>query len=160
MRERADDQVRVRFRLEREDDGWPPVESEGVWAIPCGADEYRLDNVPWFARGVAYGDLVRAVADEHDVLWVESTLRWSGRYTIRVIPLGDGPAQAECEGIIGTFLPLGVECENGLPSFKIVALDIPPTAHLPEIKRLLNDGEADGRWGYEEGCIDSRWKSL
>lgn len=160
VNQRHDDQVRLRFRLAKEDADWPPVESEGVWATPTGGEEYRLDNVPWFARGVAFGDLVRATTDEDGVLWADDRVRWSGRYTIRVIPLGDGTPEAECQAVIEAFEPLGAECEGGLPAFKIVALDIPPTARLAEIKRLLESGQADGRWGYEEGCIDSRWQEF
>lgn len=154
----AGDQVKVRFRLDRQDQDWPPVESEGVWATPSGAAEYRLDNVPWFVRGVAFGDLVRATPDEDGVLWVDGPVQWSGRYTIRVIPLGEGTSEDECQAIIDAFQPLGAECEGGLPAFKIVALDIPPTASVAEIKTLLDDGQADGRWAYDEGCIDSRWQ--
>jgi hypothetical protein len=151
--------VKVRFRLERDPDGWPPVESEGVWAKPCGGSEYELDNVPWFARGVAFGDRVRVEEDQDGALWVTERVVWSGRYTVRVIPLGDGASEPQLQEIIDAFGPLGAECEGGLPSFKIVALDIPPDARLAEIKTILRRGEADGRWGYEEGCIDDRWSA-
>jgi hypothetical protein len=152
--------VKVRFRVERDSDGWPPVECEGVWAKPCGGAEWELENVPWFARGVAFGDRVLVEADQVGVLWVTERLIWSGRYTVRVIPLGDGASEHRLQEIIDAFVPLGAECEGGLPSFKIVALDIPPDARLAEIKTILRRGEADGRWGYEEGCIDDRWSAL
>jgi Domain of unknown function (DUF4265) len=154
------DRVKVRFRLEQDADGWPPARSEGVWAIERGDSEYELDNVPWFARGVANGDRVRAEPDQDGVLWVSERLRWSGRYTVRVIPLGEGSSELTLQEIIDAFAPLGVDCEGALPALKIVALDIPPSAALIEIKALLRQGEADGRWGYEEGCIDDHWASL
>src|SRR4051794_21746489 len=160
MEESDRDRVRVRFRLQRGSDGWPPVESEGVWARPCGGREYELDNVPWFAVGVAFGDRVLAEPDEDGVLWVQAHLLWSGRYTIRVIPLGDGAASEQLQSIIDLFAPLGAECEGALPAFKLVALDIPSTARLAEIKSLLVQGEAEGRWDYEEGCIDPSWTAL
>jgi len=47
-----------------------------------------------------------------------------------------------------------------LPTFKLVALDIPPTASLSEIEALPVEGEAEGRWSYEEGCIDDAWSAL
>lgn len=52
--------VKVRFALERDEDGWPPAESEGLWAELVESDLYRLDNTPWFVRGVAAGDVVQA----------------------------------------------------------------------------------------------------
>jgi hypothetical protein len=160
MEEPSNDRVRVRFRLERDAEGWPPVESEGVWATPCGEGQYELDNAPWFVRGVAFGDRVRAEPDEDGVLWVQEQLSWSGRYTVRVIPLGDEPAPEQIQMIVDAFSPLGAECEGALPAFTLFALDIPLTARLAEIKALLADGEAEGRWGYEEGCIDARWAAL
>jgi hypothetical protein len=154
------DRAKVRFQLERDSDGWPPTQSEGVWAKPCGGNEYELDNTPWFALGVAFGDRVRAESDEDGVLWVQERLAWSGRYTVRVIPLGEEPARRQLQVIVDLFAPLGAECEGALPAFKLVALDIPPTARLAEIKALLVEGEADGRWDYEEGCVDADWNAL
>src|SRR3954467_11416263 len=152
------DRVKVRFALEREDEDWPPVGSEGVWDRPLSGDQYELDNVPWFARGVAFGDRVRAEADDDGVLVVTERVEWSGRYTVRVIPLGDEPATELVSRVIGDFAALGVSCESALPSYKVVALDIPCDADLSRIKALLVAGETDGRWGYEEGCIDDRWR--
>jgi hypothetical protein len=160
VKEPSSERVKVRFRLQRPRDGWPPVESEGVWAKPRGGTEYELDNVPWFARGIAFGDRVRAELDDDGVLWAQERLSWSGRYTVRVIPHGNEPATEQLQAIIDAFSPLGAECEGGLPAFKIVALDIPPTARLAEIKSLLVEGEAEGRWGFEEGCVDPRWAAI
>jgi hypothetical protein len=160
MKQSDRDRVKVRFRLQRDDDGWPPAASEGVWARPCGGREYELDNVPWFVQGVAFGDRVLAEPDDDGVLWMKEHLAWSGRYTIRVIPLGDGAAREQLRSIVDLFAPLGAECEGALPAYKLVALDIPPTGRLDEIKSLLVQGQAEGRWAYEEGCIDARWRAL
>ena len=161
MRDSADtmDRVKVRFVLEREDEDWPPVGSEGVWARPLSGDQYELDNVPWFARNVAFGDRVRAELDDDGVLVVAERVEWSGRYTVRVIPLGDAPAEDLVGRVIREFAALGASCESALPSFRLVALDIPWDADLSRIKGLLVAGETDGRWGYEEGCVDDRWRA-
>jgi len=148
--------VKVRFVLERGDD-WPPVSTEGVWARPVSGEEYELENVPWFARGFACGDRVRARPDDEGVLTVVEQIAWSGRYTIRVIPTADTAAETQIQEVIDMFTPLGVECEGALSAFRIVALDIAPTGPLAEITALLRDGETRGRWGWEEGCVDERW---
>ena len=111
-------------------------------------------------RGVAYGDRVRADPDDGGVLRVTEHVTWSGRYTIRIIPHGDGSPNEQLQAVMDEFSPLGAECEGALPAFKIVALDIPPTAQVEAIKALLRRGEAEGRWAYEEGCIDARWRAL
>ncbi len=160
MGEPDGERVKVCFALERESDDWPPVGIEGVWARPCGDGEYELDNIPWFARDVACGDRVRAEPGARGELYVSERVAWSGSYTIRVVPFGDGPAVGQLQEIIDEFTHLGAECEGGLPTFKIVALDIPPAARLAEIKALLRRGARDGRWDYEEACIDDRWAAL
>ena len=64
------------------------------------------------------------------------------------------------DDVIGQFSALCAECEGALPVHRLVALDIPPTADVASIKHLLIDGEANERWGYDEGCIDDRWREL
>ena len=64
------------------------------------------------------------------------------------------------EDVVREFSSFGVECEGALPAFRLVALDIPPTADIAAIKALLAAGESDERWGYDEGCIDDRWRGL
>ena len=73
-----------------------------------------MDNAPWFARSVAFGDRVRAEPDDDGVLWVQERLSWSGRYTVRVIPHGDEPAGEQLNAIIEAFSPLGAEYPGGL----------------------------------------------
>jgi hypothetical protein len=154
------DIVTVRFDMEEDDDGWPPVASEGLWAEPLGADRYRLANTPWFARGFSNGDVVLALPDEHQVLWARETVEWGGRLTVRVIPHRDGPLAGSVESVIDAFTPLGVGAEGAKPSFPIVALDIPGDADFPAILGLLREGQANGSWDFEEGSITDEWRAL
>jgi hypothetical protein len=39
----------------------------------------------------------------------------------------------------------------------MVALDIEPTAPLPEIVAILRRGVEDGSWEYEEGRVTPAW---
>ena len=135
------------------------MEREGVWARPLGGDQYELDNVPWFVRGVAFGDRVRAEQDSDGVLAVTEVVEWSGRYTIRVAPLGEGSPEELIREVIAAFTNLGVECENARPGWSLVALDVPWDADIPMIKSILREGEKQGRWGFEEGRIDDRWRA-
>ena len=41
----------------------------------------------------------------------------------------------------------------------IVALNVPQNAEFRRIKTVLQQGEADGRWAYEEGSITRAWSS-
>ena len=151
--------AKVWFELAPEG-GWPPAASESLWARSIAPDLYELRNVPWFALGYAFGDVVRTAVGEQGEPIVVQQVKWSGRYTVRVIPLGDLPDRDAVMDVIKQFSALGAECESALPAHRIVALDIPPTAERARIKQFLVDGEIGGRWGYDEGCVDDVWREL
>ena len=153
------DLVRVRFKLAIDEDGWPPVASEGLWAEPLGDGTYRIDNTPWFSRNLAADDVIRAVADDDGVLWATEKVEWSGRLTIRVIPFPEGPLRGDMQAVLDAFEPLGVTGE-GIDQYRIIALDVPPDVDLRAVRDLLVAGAADGRWDYEEGCVSDVWLAL
>jgi hypothetical protein len=153
------DFVRIRFKLARDAEGWPAVESEGLWCEPLGDDRYRVDNTPWFVRNLAADDVVRALAGEDGVLWATEKIQWSGRLTVRIIPLDNGPLRGDRQAVLDTFSPLDVTGE-GVEQYGMVALDVPPDADLRSIKDALRAGESDGRWEFEEGCISDAWVAL
>ncbi|WP_329430898.1 DUF4265 domain-containing protein [Streptosporangium sp. NBC_01495] len=150
--------VRVVFELQQDDDGWPPAGSERLWAIPVGPGRARLDNIPFFVRGVACGDVVRIETDAEGVVWAKEVVEFSGNCTIRVVPDDSGDLEGDLENVLGLFAPLGIEGE-GLEQFGLVALNIPPTANLAGAKQLLSEGQ-DSWWDYEEGCITEDWRAL
>jgi len=150
-----DELVKVWFELPR-DDHWPSVTSEGLWAVAVGAQAVRLDNTPWLARDVACGDLFRVRRADDGLLWATEKLRWSGRCTIRVVPLPDGALEGSGQRVIDAFAPLGVSGE-GIEQYGMIALDIPSDVDLATVKRLLRAGQDDGRWTYEERCIGDAW---
>lgn len=154
----AAEHVKIRFRLEVDDDGWPPVGSEGLWGEPVGQDSYRIDNTPWFVRNLASGDVVRALAGDDGVLWATGRLEWSGHCTIRVIPIGTGPLRGDRQAVLDAFAPFGVTGE-GIEQYGMVALDVPPDADAQRVRSLLIEGESDGRWHFEEGCVGDAWLS-
>jgi len=148
--------VKVVFELPRDDDGWPPVAREGLWAVPVTSDTVRLENSPWFVRGVANGDLIRVRRGEDGQMWAGERLEWSGYCTIRIIPFREGPLGGSRQRVLDAFTPLGVTGE-GIAQYGMVALDVPPNVDLAAVKRLLRDGVRDGWWDYEEGCVGDAW---
>lgn len=156
----GDKQSQIRFRLEDDGNGWPPAESEGLWAESLGDDRFRVDNVPWFVRGISADDIVKAEPDPDGVLWFVETLERSGHQTIRVIPRADGPLDGDQQLVLDAFAPLGVTGEGLNQQLRIVALDIGRDADMAAVKKLCIDGEADGRWYYEEGSVTPEWLAV
>ncbi|NEA59775.1 DUF4265 domain-containing protein [Streptomyces sp. SID13666] len=152
------DHVKVHFRMDVDEDGWPPASVESLWAVDLGDGTVRLDNTPWFVRGVASDDIIRVEVDDEGVRWAGETVRASENCTIRLIVLKDGGSAAARQSVLEIFHSLGTTRE-GIEKYRMVALDVPPTANLPKIRKLLEHGDAKGWWHWEEGCVTAAWKS-
>jgi hypothetical protein len=79
-------QAKVHFRLTQDQDGYPPAAVESVWA-EAGEDaqEYKIDNVPFFSREATLGDIVKVRSDIDGHLWFDALLRPSGNSLIRIV---------------------------------------------------------------------------
>lgn len=81
MSERA----KIFFELAPDEDGYPPVAAESVWALEStSGDGYELDNIPFFTREATLGDIVTVRAAD-GVLWFDHLLEASGNSLVRVV---------------------------------------------------------------------------
>ncbi|MGW4033952.1 DUF4265 domain-containing protein [Streptomyces sp. NPDC004838] len=154
----SDDHVKVHFRMDMDEDGWPPVSVESLWAVDLGDGTVRLDNTPWFVRGVASGDIIKAELGGDGVLWAGETVQPSQNCTIRLIVLKDDGSAAARRSVLEVFHRLGTTGE-GIERYGMVALDVPPEADLPQIRKVLEHGETKGWWNWEEGCVTAAWEA-
>lgn len=138
--------VKVVFRLEIDEDGYPPVSTETLWAQKEG-DGFRLDNTPFFARGVALGDIVHAVPVD-GMLEYKWVIKRSGRGTVRVIMF----EEAETEKTREEFRKLGCPSElSHIPG--LFAVDIPPMDDYSAVRNFLDQGFQKRQFDYEEGWV-------
>lgn len=84
--------VKIRFPLEIQDD-YPPVAEESLWAEPCEDGLFRIVNIPFYARDIAWGDIVRVDETEEGLIFSERVTP-SGHATIRVIGMAEGYEEA------------------------------------------------------------------
>lgn len=150
--------VHVVFHLIVDDDGWPPVGAERVWAYTVSENTFRVDNVPWFVRDLAVGDIVEAVAPDqgsHPVFG--RMVERSDHLTARLIVLRKGPMAGDLRAVADAFRALGVYVET---FEQMVALDIPPGADLGPICELPQRGASEGTWEWEEGRIFDNWERV
>lgn len=154
----SDDHVKIHFRLEVDEDDWPPATVESLWAVDLGDGTVRLDNIPWFVRGVASDDIIRVEVGEDGLRWAGETAQSSNKCTIRLIVMKDKGSAAARQTVLETFHRLGTTGE-GIERFGMVALDVPPTADLARIRKLLEHGATKGWWEWEEGCVTEAWRA-
>jgi Domain of unknown function (DUF4265) len=139
------DRVKVLFRLEKDEDGYPPVEVESLWGLRRG-EGIELDNIPFFAKGVAVGDIVKTTRGSDGALEFESVVRRGGHSTYRILLIEKQPddPRRTMEELITK--GLSVEEDAGL-----LAVDVPPEIALGPVRDYLFEGIDSGRWEVEEG---------
>jgi hypothetical protein len=55
--ESVESRVKILFLLDQED-GYPPIARESVWARSSSENRYLIDNIPFFVRGISPDDEV------------------------------------------------------------------------------------------------------
>ncbi len=140
------DKVKVQFRL-IQTDGYPPVRAESLWAAPTPEPEcFRLLNIPFFARGVAFGDVVSARANEGT--WeFQAVLERSGNWTIRL--LIDDP---EDRVAILDYLGSTYGCLSETSHIEtLTAVSVPAATPYEEVRKYLLQLSEEETLGFEEG---------
>jgi hypothetical protein len=136
--------TKIAFEFESDDDGTTEIET--LWAVPM-AEGYRVDNIPFYARGVAWGDIVSAVRDDDGQLNYRDLVSPSGHSTVRLWFANAADVQAVRDAL----RMLG--CGSELNHERLVAVDIPREIHYSEIIAFLDEKEQMGVLEYEEGCV-------
>ena len=123
----------------------PGIAGETLWAEPLGEDRYRIANVPLFAEGINFGDVVLASNDSAMGLTVRFVVERSAHRTVRVSVTMTVPSlRVFLESLV---LLYGVSVE-GLAR-GLYAIDVPPRADLTALHQFLDatDGVCTSRPG-------------
>lgn len=140
-----EDLVKVLFQLEP--DAWHGSATETLWAERVDQRRFRLRNVPFFAFGVSVEDVVFA-RDAEGLLEFDGVSIRGGHSTYRIIT----KATASPESVKQRWQELeqlGCTFEQGPGRLK--AIDVPPRADIYKVYPLLEQGEHEGVWEFEEG---------
>lgn len=122
---------------------------ERMHCIPLGDGTFQVDNSPFHAFGVSLGDKITATEDS-DGLIFDSIISRGGHSTYRV-RLPSGASHQHFLEHWAAMEELGCSYEgSSLDNRRLYAIDIPPGVDVASIYRLLEDGEANGAWEFEE----------
>ena len=131
---------------------------ESMWARHVGGDLYEIRNVPFYAYGLNFLDIVEAVAPSPDLKPMVRAVRTrSGHTTMRVIFLEDTDAD-EAGEMLRAMASMHVTFEGVSDSY--YALDVEPEGDAQKVLAHLKDLEARGILEYEtcehrvEGSFD------
>lgn len=147
MDQSQDAHIRIFFRLEKEDSGYPPDDVETLWAKPISNNLFQVDNIPFFIKGISDGDVV-SVMPEAGEKWFKSLEEASGHSTLRIM-FYDESQVPEVRQVLSS---LGCDSEiSHIPS--LIAVDVPPSVKLEEVLTFLEQGEKAEQWEYQEAAI-------
>lgn len=134
--------VKVLFEV---DDGEGGVLIESMWTTAEDGG-YRIDNIPFFARGFAWGDVVAVEREPDGGLRCKELVAPSGHSTLRAVIEQAGDIQPVRDAL----RHLGCDSELG---FGVVAVDVPPSVPYARVREYLDAREAEGVLDYEEACL-------
>src|SRR5215472_15911987 len=141
------DRVKIQFVLDPKDGHG--YETEGLWGESLGAGEFRILNSPFFAFGISFDDVVKAESSA-GVYRFQEVLRRGGHSTYRLFLQNDRTVDdPEFKEYWTQLRRQHCTYENANDHF--VAVDVPPQADVSKVYSLLEKGEAEGVWVFEEG---------
>ena len=121
---------------------------ETLWAEPLGNNTYRLRNTPFYFYGVSFEDVVRAAPAADGMLEFQEVVARGGGSTFRIM-VREGVGQEQFDRTWQPLRELGCSLEQAQGRF--YAVDIPPGANVDHAVTLLDSGEKNGVWDWEEG---------
>ena len=139
--------VKILFTIDRDDS--ESTEIESVWAIPID-NGYKIDNIPFYAREIALGDIVSARPDADSMLRFEELVEPSQHSTVRLwFAVG---SEGEVPRVRQELRQMGCSSERSDLN-RLVAVDIPPSVVYAQIHTRLSKYEQEGLREFEEACL-------
>lgn len=138
---------KILFKLVKDSEGYPPDDWETVWGLEVENSLYKIENIPFYVRGISFGDLV-SVDRIGNELFFNELIELSGHSVIRVIVFDS----SQTDELTRRMSQMSCDYEGShIDGF--LAFDCPPVANYSEIVQYLEEGENRGKWEYEAASI-------
>jgi len=138
---------KIVFRLERDEDGYPPSDYERLWATPLPSGNYLIDNIPFFVMGISAGDEV-SVRHEGDELFFDRLIKPSGASTFRLIPADPSAS----EKVRAAIKALGCSSEYN-QHVGLIAAEVPASKSIQPFLDYIVEEQERGVLDVEEGAL-------
>ncbi|MFC3654564.1 DUF4265 domain-containing protein [Xanthomonas hyacinthi] len=124
---------------------------ERMHALARGDGNFVLDNSPFYAFGISCGDVFSASPSEDGGLVFSEVVSRGGHSTYRVkLPAGRKHEDFLAHWLVLEKLGCTYEGSSANPE-RLYSIDVPAGADVFEIYRLLEEGEREKAWFFEEG---------
>lgn len=104
---------------------------ESMWALPLGGDLYEIRNVPFYAYGINWGDIIRADSDEPSLKpQVRQVVKRSGNKTLRIF-FNKELSKEEQGSILSSLQYFDLSWERA--TGRLIAIDIHPETNYQDV---------------------------
>lgn len=139
--------VKIKFAVEQDEDGYPPFGAESMWAEPTSNDSYLIQNIPFYAKGVSRGDIVSAWFDGKGLVY-NKTFSRSANSTIRAV-LFDPSA---VDDVVESLDSIGCDHEWH-KAFNLVAINVRDEFSYLNLLAYLHSISERGLLDFEEATL-------
>jgi hypothetical protein len=123
------------------------IGGESMWAEPLGDDLYKIQNVPFYAYGLNFHDVVRATSDSDELIpEIRELIEPSGHRTFRVF-FKKHIERDRQEDILNSLKDLTISYERANAIY--FALDMQPDGDYQAVFNRLEDLEQQNLIGFE-----------
>lgn len=141
------EQVKIFFHVQQDEDGFPGVGSESVWALPTSFEGlFTIDNIPFFATDANLGDIV-SVTKRDGVLWFREVVTKVPFSLVRIVFFL--PEQHERVSL--KLKSFGCQTEYWAER-KLLSVSV-PSESLAGVQAFLESEASLGSLDYEEPII-------
>lgn len=134
------------------------IGGESFWATPLGNDLFKIENVPFYAYGLNFHDIVKATADSDEVIpEIRELFEPSGHRTFRVFFEKSIDRQKQ-EDVLASMKDLAISYERCNEIY--FSLDMQPNGNYQAVFDRLDELEKENILGFEtcearvEGSFD------
>ena len=147
--------VKIGFKLDRDQGDYPPADWEWMWASRVSDSTFKLDNAPFFAKGISAGDIVAAESTKGGLVF-SGLVEPSGHSTVRVVVFLGNRNDEQVRALVAELRESlkALRCSTELSHLPtLFSVDIPPEVDYSSVSAFLSEKEADGVLEYEEACL-------
>jgi hypothetical protein len=141
------EKLKMFLRLQPDEDGYPPFAVEGLWVQQKAPGVVVLDNIPFFAKNLAPGDLLSVVEDDGGI-WFGDLLKSAGSSVFRISAAHKGDIARIREELMDLGLPSEVD-----EKLLLIAFEVPCGVDIRPVLSYLVDNQESERFDFEEGAL-------
>lgn len=129
-------------------EGYPPVYTESLWAEKLSSGNYKIKNIPFYAKEVSFNDVVSIRVEPGDEFLFHKIVRYSGNSTIRIVFFDENVIKRSLNKLVK--LGCSWECMNET----FYSVNIPAGPSFKKVIKYLERACIQEELDYEYGKLE------